>query len=457
MINKLYDVGIGPGYNYNYGQDRRKFYPPKEVPKKVIEQKKELRRLRKWVSENSWQNASELHGLSINLTNLAHDWVIPHLQKLRRFKGWNMTELWDKPDSPAWQNRWTCQCGLTTSIRHKICGGNIADLGCKRVRPQGWKTKDGWMKFYEKEHVGEDGTIEVRPTVSPNGPHSYTDKNGEVHIRNLVVRPVIGGVSLNGYGGKSSKKHTATRGRILRNHWFVSKSFPKKIDVDPEVRKMELETAGADPELWKLPMTKIEKDFMQNKQHFNKGELEKYRSGSSGLGRIQQKYQDNRAWVKDDAAARKYAPWRPTSIAKTSWDLTPIASLKTKVDDHVALLRLKIEKAKEKKGKTDVETLHQIDDLAKEFSRLGRFGEAEPLYKETFEARQEKYGEKDIQTLTSKKAYAHILLKQGKRDEGTPVWNEVFEGLREYHSENLAKMYPRNVPSEADEAAAVPA
>merc|ERR1719191_1534095 len=151
-------------------------------------------------------------------------------------------------------------------MKHKICGGNIAELGCKRVRPKGWKTKDGWMKFYEKEHVGEDGTVEVRPTVSPNGPHSYTDKNGEVHIRNLIVKPIIGGFSLNGhFGGKYSKRHIMKNMRILRNHWYVSKTFPKKIDVDPEVRKMELETAGADPEIWKLGMTKEEAGTFQNK------------------------------------------------------------------------------------------------------------------------------------------------------------------------------------------------
>ena len=76
-------------------------------------------------------------------------------------------------------------------------------------------------------------------------------------------------------------------------------------------------------------------------------------------------------------------------------------------------------------------------------SRQGRYGEAEPLYREALQGRRETLGPRHPDTLTSLNNLALLYQAQGRYGEAEPLYQQALQGCRE----TLGPRHPHTLTS----------
>ena len=82
-------------------------------------------------------------------------------------------------------------------------------------------------------------------------------------------------------------------------------------------------------------------------------------------------------------------------------------------------------------GPRHPDTLASLNNLAVLYQAQGRYGEAEPLYREALQASREALGPRHPDTLTSLNNLALLYEAQGRYGEAEPLYREALQGSRE--------------------------
>jgi len=102
-----------------------------------------------------------------------------------------------------------------------------------------------------------------------------------------------------------------------------------------------------------------------------------------------------------------------------------LASPKSEAGLHAHLKRLR-----ETKGDDDNETLSAIDALARHLQDQGRYGDAEPLFREALERRQRVHGGGHLHVTVALNNLGQLLREMGRLAEAAPLLLEALESTR---------------------------
>jgi tetratricopeptide (TPR) repeat protein len=129
-------------------------------------------------------------------------------------------------------------------------------------------------------------------------------------------------------------------------------------------------------------------------------------------------------------ARQLFGPRHPDTLTSMN-NLGAVYERQARYGDAEPLLRETLQVSREALGPRHPDTLNSMSNLAGLYRAQGRYGEAEPLYRETLQLRREVLGPRHPDTLTSMSNLAALYQRQGRYGEAEPLYRDTLQLSRE--------------------------